>query len=53
MFLILGDNSNLDVLINFVLIKNKLGLSWAKLSSSWDWTLIKSNIHLVYLYLIW
>ena len=21
--------------------ENKLGLSWAKLSSSWDWTLIK------------
>ena len=24
-------------------IQNKLGLSWAKLSSSWDWTLIKER----------
>ena len=31
----------------------KLGLNWAKLSSRWDWTLIKSNIYLVSLYLIW
>ena len=33
-------------------MKKKLGLSWAKLSSSWDWTLIKSNLYLVSLYLI-
>ena len=26
---------------------NKLGLSWAKLSSSWDLTFINSNLHLV------
>ena len=32
---------------------DKLGLSCAKLSSSWDWTLIKFNIHLVSLNLIW
>ena len=36
-----------------VKIFDKLGLSWAKLSSSWDWTLIKFDIHLVSLYLIW
>ena len=32
--------------------KNKLGLSCAKLSSSWDLTVVKFNIHFVSLYLI-
>ena len=33
-----------------IILWNKLGLSWAKHSSSWYWTLIKHNIHLVSLY---
>ena len=27
-----------------VKIENKLGLSWAKLSSSWDWALLQLNL---------
>ena len=29
--------------------RNKLGLSWAKLSQSWDWTLLLSSVDFVYL----
>ena len=31
------------------MMHNKLGLSWAKLSSSWDWTLLQFSVDLVYL----
>ena len=32
---------------------DKLGLNWAKLSSSWDWTLVLFSVDLVSLELIW
>ena len=32
---------NLRYLKNSKYLLNKLGLSWAKLSSSWDWALLK------------
>ena len=32
--------------------ENKLGLSWAKLSSSWDWNLFELSVDLVYLDLV-
>ena len=33
-------------------LEDKLGLSWAKLSSSWDWTLLKFSVDLVPLDLV-
>jgi len=38
-FIRLWRYSNLKLIWKY--IKNKLGLYWAKLSSSWDWTLLK------------
>ena len=35
------DESNQKMSQNMIKVHNKLGLSWAKLSSSWDWALLQ------------